>query len=76
MQLEVDLAEPEPAAEIDAAGPALEGVVVGLDGARPVAGPLLVEPAFQNDGGFLRQARRGGRRRTRRPVLPQVARPR
>ena len=58
----MDLAEPEPAAEIDAAGPALEGGVIGLDGPRPVARPLLIEPLFQTASGSsaLRASGRGG----------------
>ena len=38
MQLEVDLAEPEPPAELDAAGPAFEGLAVDLDRGGPVRG--------------------------------------
>ena len=60
-ELEVDLAEPEPAAEIDAAGPALEGGVIGLDGPRPVARPFQVEPMFQGDLGILGSLRSGRR---------------
>ena len=48
VQLEMDLAEPKPAAEIDAAGPALEGVVIGLDRRGPVARPLLIQATLQH----------------------------
>ena len=58
-ELEVDLAEPQPAAEIDAAGPAFERGVISLDGPCPVAGSFQSEPLFQGALGILRRGRRG-----------------
>ena len=49
----MDLAKPEAAAELDAAGPALEGGAIDLHGPGPVACPLLVEPALEDDDGVI-----------------------
>ncbi len=59
-ELEVDLAEPEPAAEIGAAGPAFERGVISLDGARPVAGSLEGEPLLERAFGILRWSASAG----------------
>jgi len=42
VELEMDLAKAEPAAEIGPAGPSFHGIVIGLDRRCPVARPLLV----------------------------------
>ena len=59
LQLEMDLAEPQPTAELHAAGPSLERLAVDLDGAGPVPHPLLVESALQHGAGLAGGGRGG-----------------
>ena len=66
VQLEMDLAQSEAAAEIDAARPALDRVVVRLDGRRPVMRALLIQAAIQDAVGLFRPTRSGGRGRIHR----------
>ena len=49
----MELAEPEPAAELGPAGPPLEGLAVGLDGGRPVPLALEVEPLVHEGLGIV-----------------------
>ena len=65
VELEMNLAEAKAAAEVGAAGPALHGVVIGLDRRGPVARPLLVEAALEHAFGIIGQVRGGGRRGVR-----------
>ena len=64
IELEMDLAEAEPAAEVGTAGPAFHGVMIDLDRRGPVARTLLVRapaPSLRRDhpAGSTAAARRG-----------------
>ena len=81
MQLEMDLAEAEAAAELDAAGPVIEGLAVDLHGPTPVPRPFLVEAAFEDGGGVFGRGRcrrrptcqrRGGLRLVPRRMQPPI----
>ena len=55
VELEMDFAKTKPAAEIGAAGPALDGVVIGLDRRGPVARPLVVQAPLHHPVGIVGQ---------------------
>ena len=63
VELEVNLAEVKAAAEVGAAGPALDGVVIGFNRRRPVTGTLLVEAALEHSLRIIVGSGRGARRR-------------
>ena len=55
VELEMNLAEAKATAEVRAAGPALDGIVIGLDRRGPVARALLVETALEHALGIIGQ---------------------
>ena len=63
IQPEVDLAKPEPSAEVDPAGPPLESLVVEVNGRRPVLRSLLVQPSLESGVGIAGQSALDARRR-------------